>query len=134
MARIALIEGIGENYSKKLESFGITRVEQLLELGSTRKGRKSLAEQLQVSDKMVLNWVNKADLFRIKGIGTQYAGLLETAGVDSVPELAQRNPENLLEQLQQVNDQRNLVRSMPYLKQVTKWVHRAKELPRMVSH
>lgn len=134
MARISSIEGIGNTYSDKMMKVGISTVEHLLELGATRQGRKALAEKLGVSDKLILNWVNKADLFRIKGVGSQYAGLLETAGVDSVPELAQRNPENLLVRMQEINDDRHLVRSMPYLKQVTKWVNRARELPRVVNH
>lgn len=134
MARISSIEGIGNGYTTKMMQAGITTVEHLLELGATRQGRKALAEKLGVSEKLILNWVNKADLFRIKGVGSQYAGLLETAGVDSVPELAQRNPEHLLDKMQEINDTRNLVRSMPYLKQVTKWVNRARELPRVVNH
>jgi len=134
MTRISSIDGIGESNTEKLAEAGITTVENLLRLGSTRQGRKSLANQLAVSDEQVLRWVNKADLFRIKGIGSQYAGLLETAGVDSVPELAQRDPEHLLLQLQEINDARQLVRSMPYLKQVSKWVNRARELPQVVNH
>lgn len=134
MTRISSIEGIGSVNTEKLVRAGITTVENLLLLGATRQGRKALAEQLEVSDSLVLNWVNKADLFRIKGVGAQYAGLLENAGVDSVPELAQRNPEHLLSKLEEVNEAQHLVRSMPYLKQVAKWVTRAKTLPRVVNH
>lgn len=134
MAKIAMIEGIGKKYSEKLEGAGVGTVEVLLERGSTKKGRKEIALKANVSEKLVLNWVNRADLFRIKGIGSQYADLLENAGVDSVPELAQRNPENLLLMLQEVNSTKNLVRAMPYLKQVQKWVGRAKDLPRVVTH
>ncbi|WP_136808759.1 DUF4332 domain-containing protein [Desulfosediminicola flagellatus] len=134
MAKIAMIEGIGKKYSEKLEGAGVGTVEALLERGSTKKGRKEIALKANVSEKLVLNWVNRADLFRIKGIGSQYADLLENAGVDSVPELAQRNPENLLLMLQEVNSTKNLVRAMPYLKQVQKWVGRAKDLPRVVTH
>ncbi len=134
MAKIAMIEGIGKKYSEKLESAGVGTVEALLEKGATKKGRKEIALHAQVSEKMILNWVNRADLFRIKGIGSQYADLLETAGVDSVPELAQRDPENLLLKLQEINSSKNLVRAMPYLKQVRKWVGRAKDLPRVVTH
>lgn len=134
MSRLSTIEGIGKKYCGKLEAVGIYSTEQLLAEAGTKKGRKAIASKADVSEKLLLNWVNRADLFRIKGIGTQYADLLENAGVDSVPELAQRNPENLLEKLQEVNDSKNLVRAMPYLKQVQKWVLRAKELPRVVSH
>lgn len=134
MAKIAMIEGIGKKYSEKLEGAGVGTVESLLERGATKRGRKDIADQAKVSEKMILNWVNRADLFRIKGIGSQYADLLENAGVDSVPELAQRNPENLLLKLQEINTSKHLVRAMPYLKQVRKWVGRAKDLPRVVTH
>lgn len=134
MSKLSAIEGIGQKYSEKLEAIGIRSTEQLLEVAGTKKGRKEVATKAEVSEKMLLDWVNRADLFRIKGIGSQYADLLESAGVDSVPELAQRNPENLLLKLQEVNDAKRLVRAMPYLKQVKKWVVRAKDLPKAVSH
>ncbi|MFV0437810.1 MAG: DUF4332 domain-containing protein [Desulfopila sp.] len=134
MTRISSIEGIGTTYIDKLIDAGITTVENLLQLGSTRKGRQVLADQLGVSDSQILHWVNTADLFRVKGVGSHYAVLLENAGVDSVVELASRNPEHLLGELQQINDSRHLVRSMPYLKQVTKWVNRARALPTMVGN
>ena len=134
MARISSIEGIGEKYSDKLEKAGVKTVEALLEVGATRKGRKEIAARAKVSEKMILDWVNRADLFRVKGVGSQYADLLENAGIDSVPELAQRNPEHLFLKLQEINDTKHLVRSMPYLKQVRKWVGRAQDLPKVVSH
>ncbi|WP_419174117.1 DUF4332 domain-containing protein [Desulfosediminicola sp.] len=134
MARISSIEGIGEKYSDKLEKAGVKTVEALLEVGATRKGRKEIAAKAKVSEKMILDWVNRADLFRVKGVGSQYADLLENAGIDSVPELAQRNPEHLFLKLQEINDAKHLVRSMPYLKQVRKWVGRAQDLPKVVSH
>lgn len=134
MARISSIEGIGEKYSDKLEEAGVKTVEALLEVGATRKGRKEIAARAKVSEKMILDWVNRADLFRVKGVGSQYADLLENAGIDSVPELAQRNPEHLFLKLQEINDAKHLVRSMPYLKQVRKWVGRAQDLPKVVSH
>lgn len=134
MVKIASIEGIGEKYSAQMEAAGVRNIDDLLAIGATRKGRKDLAAKAKVSEKQVLNWVNRADLTRIKGIGSQYADLLENAGVESVPELAQRDPEHLLLKLQEVNDARHLVRSMPYLKQVRKWVGRARDLPKVVTH
>ncbi len=83
---------------------------------------------------MILNWVNRADLARIKGVSTQYADLLEAAGVDSVPELAQRNPDNLQVKMAEVNEAKKLVRKVPPASQVKGWVTQAKELPRVVTH
>jgi len=134
MTNIVDIEGIGKVYAAKLEAAGITTVESLLERGATPKGRQDLAEQTDIGGKLILEWVNLADLFRIKGIGEEFSDLLEEAGVDTVPELAQRNPENLHSKLVEVNEAKKLVRRVPGLSQVQDWVAQAKELPRVVTY
>jgi len=134
MAKLSDIEGIGEAYSAKLEGAGITSLEKLLDAGGEKTGRRQIAEQSGISETLILNWVNRADLSRIKGISTQYADLLECAGVDTVPELAQRNAENLHARLQEVNDEKQLVRKLPTAAQVEDWVAQAKQLPRKVMH
>lgn len=134
MANIVDIEGIGEVYASKLTEIGIGTIEGLLEAGKDKTGRQALAEKTGISETHILNWVNRADLARISGIGTQYADLLEHAGVDSVPELAQRNPENLHAKMEEVNSQKNLVNRVPSLSEVTSWVDQAKSLPRVVTH
>jgi predicted flap endonuclease-1-like 5' DNA nuclease len=83
---------------------------------------------------LILEWVNLADLLRIKGLGEEFSDLLEEAGVDTVPELAQRNPENLHQKMVEVNEAKNLVRRVPGLAQVTDWVAQAKELPRVITY
>jgi predicted flap endonuclease-1-like 5' DNA nuclease len=134
MANISKIEGIGPKYAENLKAIGITSVEKLLTAGATSKGRKEIAEKTQISDALVLEWVNRADLFRIKGVGEEFSDLLEAAGVDTIKELAQRKPDNLLAKLTEVNKEKNLVRRMPVLTAVTDWVKQAKELPRVVTH
>ncbi len=134
MTKLQKIEGIGDVYAAKLEEAGVSTVEALLEEGKTPKGRATLGEKTGISDKLLLKWINRADLFRIKGIGEEYGDLLEMAGVDTVPELAQRNPENLYNKLCQVNEERQLVRRLPTLAQVTDWIAQAKELPRVITY
>jgi len=134
MTKLSGIEGIGETYAAKLEDAGITSIENLLEVCCVKKGRSHIASRTGISEKLVLNWVNRADLSRIKGISTQYADLLECAGVDTVPELAQRNAENLQVKMAEVNDEKNLVRQVPSALQVEGWVAQAKELPRVITH
>lgn len=134
MTKIIEIEGIGPVNAAKFEAMGISTTEQLLEAGSTPIGRKSLADTTGLSSKLVLKWVNRADLFRISGIGEEYADLLEVAGVDTIPELAQRNASNLHKSLAEVNDEKNLVRRAPGENQVTAWVQQAKELPRVITY
>lgn len=134
MKRLNEIEGIGDVYRQKLEAAGIASTDKLLEAGSTPKGRKELAEKAGVSDKLLLKWINNADLFRIKGVGQEYADLLESSGVDTVPELAQRNAENLHQKMSEVNEQKKLVRKLPTADQVRAWISQAKELPRMIHY
>jgi predicted flap endonuclease-1-like 5' DNA nuclease len=134
MAKVVEIEGVGEAFAKKLALAGITTTGDLLEKGASPKGRKEIAEKSGISDSLILQWVNHVDLFRIKGIGSEYSDLLEAAGVDTVPELAQRNPEHLLEKMTAVNLEKKLVRRLPVLSQVKNWVEQAKDLPRIVSY
>lgn len=134
MTKLSDIEGIGPSYSEKLQEAGINTIEKLLEVCCVKKNRKATADQTGISEKLILEWVNRADLSRIKGVSTQYADLLEFAGVDTVPELAQRNAENLQKKMVEVNDEKNLVRQVPALSQVESWVAQAKELPRVVTH
>ncbi|XUX00380.1 MAG: DUF4332 domain-containing protein [Dehalogenimonas sp.] len=134
MASISKIEGIGPKNAEKLNTVGIKTVEKLLEMGASPKGRKEIAEKTGISEGSILEWVNRADLFRIKGVGEEFSDLLEAAGIDTVKELAQRKPDNLLAKLTEVNMEKKLVRRMPVLSAVTDWVKQAKELPRIVTY
>ena len=128
------IEGIGPTYAATLEGHGLTTAAHLLDQGATPAGRTALAEKSGISPKLLLEWVNHADLCRIKGVGSEYADLLEAAGVDTVPELAQRNAVNLHEALASTNEQKKLVRRVPSESEVGDWVDEAKALPRVVSY
>ncbi len=134
MAKLTMIEGVGEAYAEKLKAAGVTTTQALLEMGATPKGRKDLVEATGLSSKLILKWVNRVDLFRIKGVGEEYADLLEISGVDTVPELAQRKPENLYAKILEVNAERKLVRRPPTQEQVADWIEQAKELPRVVTY
>lgn len=134
MAQIDDIEGIGPAYAEKLKAAGVSSVEKLLETGATAKGRDELASKTGINAKSILTWVNHADLFRIKGVAGQFSELLEAAGVDTVPELAQRNAENLQKALAQTNEEKHLAKTTPSLKQVTDWIAEAKTLPKVVQH
>ncbi len=134
MKSLVMIEGIGETYAAKLKEAGVGSVEALLKKGSTRKGRETLAEAAGVPEKLVLKWTNHADLARIRGVGGEYAELLEAAGVDTVPELAGRKPENLFAKMVAVNGEKKLVRKLPTEKQVAGWVEQAKGLDRVIQY
>ncbi len=134
MARLTNVEGIGESYARQLADAGIATTQALLEAGATPQGRQEIAEKTGISPTLILRWVNHVDLFRIEGVGEEYADLLEVAGVDTVPELAQRNPANLHQKLEEVNAEKELVRQLPSEAQVENWVQQAKELPRVITY
>jgi predicted flap endonuclease-1-like 5' DNA nuclease len=133
--KIEEIEGIGPVYGEKLRQAGVKSTEEILKRACDRKGRQELAEATGLDASLILTWVNMADLFRIKGVGAEYAELLKKSGVDTVKELRNRNPENLLAKMTEINSAgRQLVRALPSLKMVESWVTLAKELDPMVTH
>ena len=134
MSKLSMIEGIGESYEAKLKAADVDSVEELLDTCTSKKGREDLAEKTGISEKLILKWANHADLMRIKGIGGEYAELLEAAGVDTVPELSKRKPDNLLAKMVEVNEAKNLVRKLPTQTQVEDWVQQAGELPRVLNY
>ena len=134
MTAIADIEGIGGTYAEKLQGAGVGTVEALLSEGGTPGGRKALADKSGISESLILEWVNHADLYRVNGIGSEYADLLEAAGVDTVAELAHRNAANLTAAMASLNEEKKLVRSVPTESAVSGWIEQAKQLPRLVSY
>ncbi len=134
MTKIVEVEGIGPTYAGKLEKVEVKTVEELLKAGATAKGRKELAAKTGIDETLILKWTNRADLARIKGVGSEMADLLEHAGVDTVTELGARKPDNLLARMTEINADKNLVRRLPALSQVEDWVKQAKELPRIMTY
>jgi predicted flap endonuclease-1-like 5' DNA nuclease len=134
MASIDTIEGIGHRHATKLRKARVRTTEALLKRAATRKGRKELAEEVAIGEKLILEWVNRADLMRVKGVGEEYSDLLEAAGVDTIKELRRRNPGNLLNAMVEVNTKKRLVRRLPTESMVTRWVDSAKVLDPLVKH
>lgn len=121
-------------YGEKLSAAGINTTDKLLAACKTKKQRKELAAKTGIEEAKILKWTNMVDLFRIKGVGSEYAELLEAAGVDTVKELAHRKPENLTAKMEEVNAEKNLVRRTPALKNVESWVAQAKERPAGIEY
>lgn len=132
--KIVEIEGIGPVYAEKLNAAGIKDTDQLLEKGCTKKGRQALAEETGISEKLILTWCNHADLFRIKGVGPQFAELLEAAGVDTVKELGHRVAANLAKKMEEVNAEKNLTGRVPSEGELQKMIDQAKELPAVMTY
>lgn len=134
MTKLNEIEGIDESMEQKLKSAGITTEEQLVAASATKENRTDLAQRIDVPEKVILKWANRADLARIKGVGMEYGDLLEAAGVDTVPELAQRKADHLFSKLTAVNEEYKFVKKLPTEKQLEDWISQAKELPRMLYY
>ncbi|MBN1696890.1 MAG: DUF4332 domain-containing protein [Spirochaetales bacterium] len=134
MAKLEEVEGIGVKYAKMLKKAGVRSTGDLLKKGATPDGRKKISEGSGITPKLVLEWVNHVDLFRIKGVGSEYADLLEEAGVDTIPELCQRRADNLFQKMKDINTSKKLVRKIPVEKQVNDWIAQAKKLPRMITY
>lgn len=134
MSKLTDIKGLDDAAAEKLKAAGATTQESFLEVCGDKKGRKEVASSTGIDEKDILGWLNRADLSRVKGISTQYGDLLECAGVDTVPELAQRNGANLHAKMEEVNAEQNLVTKMPTESQVEDWVSQAKELPRAIHY
>jgi len=131
---IEQIEGIGPSHAEKLKGANITTVKDLLRAGATKKGRQTLVKITDASEGTVLKWVNRADLFRIKGIGKEYSELLDVAGVDTVVELSRRDPASLRAKLEEVNKEKELVKQLPSVETIAEWIRHAKRLKRKIEY
>ena len=134
MYKVIDIQGVGPAYAEKLNAQGIINCDQLLEAGKTAKGRKELEEKTGINGKLILTWVNHCDLYRIKGVGPQFAELLEAAGVDTVKEFGHRVAANLVAKMTEINEQKHLTKVVPTEAQVQAMIDQAKELETVVSY
>ncbi len=132
--KIMDVEGIGPAYAAKLTQVGVRTTAALLKKGATPEGRKKISDASGISDGLILEWVNLVDLYRVKGVGSEYSDLLEEAGVDTVVELSKRVAEHLRAKMLEINKAKNLVNKMPGIKQVNNWIEQAKRMPRVVTY
>jgi predicted flap endonuclease-1-like 5' DNA nuclease len=128
------IKGIGPLMAEKLRKVGIRTTAKLLETAASAKGRKDLAAKIGVDEKTVLRWANLVDRMRIKGIGEDYATLLQEVGVDTVKELKHRNVAKLASAMREANKRNKKVRLLPSEGRVQRWVDQAKHLPLKISY
>jgi len=133
MASITAV-GLPTREATKLRKNGVRTTDALLKVAATKTGRRNLAGKTKLAERDVLGWVNRADLMRVKGIGPEYADLLEVAGVDTVKELRTRNAENLLDAMTELNTRMRLVRRLPTTRMVVGWVGAARELEPVVKY
>jgi predicted flap endonuclease-1-like 5' DNA nuclease len=134
MHRIGEVEDIDDGMEAKLTGLGIRTTDDFLARAATPAGRAALASEVGSTAATVLTWANCADLMRVDGIGMQFADLLEAAGVDTIPELAQRNAPNLHERVAALNDEKKLAGRAPTGAEIEAWIVQAKALPRIIEY
>ncbi len=123
--KIAEIKGLDTGVQTKLEAANVKTVEDLLKETATPQQRTALAKQLGVSGSQLTEWINRADLMRLKGVGTEMANLLEECGVDSCKELQHRKADNLHAKLKETNDAKPIPHPAPTQAQVEEWIKEA---------
>jgi hypothetical protein len=131
---LSTIEGLDEDQAAALRAHRIRTTEKLLEAAKSPKGRKLLASKIDIDEKTLLRWANIADKLRIKGMGKEYAELLREVGVDTVKELRYRNPQKLAQSMSEANRRRKLVRFLPSVKLVTRWIEHARKLTQKITY
>lgn len=134
MASISAIESMDQRDATKLRKAGVRTTGALLKTAATRTGRRRLAREASLNESDILSWVNRADLMRIKGVGSEYADLMEAAGVDTIRELRRRNPDRLLAAMTDLNTRRRLIRRLPTNAMVAGWIDAAKDIEPLVTH
>src|ERR1700677_1989213 len=128
------IQGIGADIAAVLKSDGMRTTVGLLRLAKTPKQRLKIALKTGAPEKNVLDWVTAADRMRVKGVGWEYSELLRAAGVRTANELRFRNPQKLALAMAEINTKRKLVRVLPSVNTVTRWIETAKKLPSLVCY
>lgn len=125
MARIDEIAGIDPRAATKLRKAGIRTTESLLKQAGTRTGREQLASAVGLDVDELLVWALRADMMRVRGVGSEYALLLEACGVQTIRDLRRRNPTALTAKLSEQNGRKSMVRRLPTEAMVTAWIDSA---------
>ncbi len=131
---IADVAGGDPDVARSLKKAGIRTSTRFLDAAANPRGRKALAEKTGIDEKQILCWANKADRMRIRGVGDEFAELLQAAGVDTVRELRHRSPANLAKAMRAANDKRKLVQVLPSDRAIERWIEHARKLPLKISY
>ena len=130
---IAVI-GADADEARKLRARRIRTAEGLLEAAGTRKGaaatrrgHRHRREQVAVPRQLRRPHADQRSRQRVRRI-------LPAVGVDTVKELKYRNPEKLAHAIAELNKRRKLVRFLPTVNLVTRWIEHAKKLPLKITY
>jgi tetratricopeptide (TPR) repeat protein len=118
---------------KKMQDEKIFSRAEFLLRGQNPTMRTQLSRKLNIPLDALLYWLNLSDLMRIPEINIHAAVLLEEVGVDTIPELAQRNEQNLFSALEKANNKKQSIDELT-LEKVKKWIEQAKTLERTIFY
>jgi predicted flap endonuclease-1-like 5' DNA nuclease len=113
----------------RLKQAGIPTTFTLLERAAEPKERRLLAKTTHVPEKTLFEWVEMADLLRVKGIGPDVARLLRAAGTRTVAQLKTASADALNAQISKVNSKLHLSENPPSVEHLSAWIAQAQMLP-----
>jgi len=119
--------------AEKLKKAGITTTEELFEKAAKSKDRKALAKDSGIKAPALTAMALRADLLRVKGVGTEMVLLLEAAGVKSTGDLLKQEGPKLLTAVTNANKTAKITEKLPTEPQLADWIDQAKKLPPLVE-
>ena len=131
---ISKIDGLAPQSAAKLKAVGIRTTEGLLKNAASAKARKALSAKTGIGERQLLEWANTAAMMSVPGISTGKAGLIRASGVNTVRELAMRNPGRLARAMREINDDKKFVRVFPSEKSLATLIENAGKLPHKISY
>ena len=127
------VDGVGPDLGARFRQAGIADSDALLAAARTPAQRQALAASTGATEALILQLANRVDLYRVHGVGLEFGVLLEAAGVASLNELIRRNPETLAKRIAARNQEQDIVRHVPEVSSVVRWVEHAKTLKPLVE-
>ncbi len=131
---ISKLRGVPASVRVKLKRQRITTCAQLLVAAAAASRRAELVAATGIDPAILLQLVRRADLARIRGIGTVFGLMLEDVGVLEIEQLAEQEAGKLHATLRDYNVRERLARRSPTLEEVAEWVATARLLPLVITH
>jgi hypothetical protein len=110
-------------YRKELPRVGIANLDDLILKTKEKKERDELALRLLIPKELLVQWVEKAHLAQLKGLGIENLRILERVDIHSVSTLAAEDPEKLCEKIEQVSQ----TSILPRKAKIRIWVREARK-------
>ena len=131
---ISKLRGVPPRARLRLKSQRITTCAQLLSTAGDAVSRAALVETTGIDTDVLLRLVQRADMARIRGIGTVFGLMLEELDIPDVEQLARQTPGELHAALRAYNLEERLARRSPTMEEVVDWIETAQSLPVIVSY